>query len=50
MYNNITSLTYIAEDNITPFTSYICNLTASTSVGEGPQTSIKVTTEESGKK
>ena len=35
--------------NLLPYTNYFCNLSASTSVGEGPSTNIVVRTDEDSK-
>ena len=35
--------------NLLPYTNYSCNLSASTSVGEGPSTNVVVRTDEDSK-
>ena len=45
--NDITQLEHLLED-LLPFTEYKCELTAFTSVGEGPPTNLTIITNETG--
>ena len=47
-YNSTITTTEYNVTGLSPYTNYACNVTASTSAGEGPPAILHTTTEESG--